>query len=198
MKSRPPAHAAAARAITSSVHTPSTPMPSALPRTLAVTRPARRPVYGPGPVPTAILVRSAAAAPADLSTLAMAGASSSPCLRASTADSCAITREPSCKATVTAGVAVSNASSSTVRQRRSRCWLAGPSHGGSAADDGPGGHGSLHLPCGGQRASPELAHPNRAETAVRALQALQGDDVHHVLVPDHHPDPVGGVTDDIE
>ena len=41
----------AGAAITSSVQTPWTGTPSALPSTRAVTRPARRPVYGPGPGP---------------------------------------------------------------------------------------------------------------------------------------------------
>jgi hypothetical protein len=49
----------------------------------------------------------------------MAGASNSPCRRASTASSAVTTAVPSCSATVTAGVAVSKASSSTVEQRRS-------------------------------------------------------------------------------
>src|SRR5580693_334532 len=63
MNSWPAAAGAAARAITSRVHTPMAGTPSALARTRAVTRPARSPVYGPGPVPTATASRSVRAAP---------------------------------------------------------------------------------------------------------------------------------------
>ena len=68
MNSRPAAVGRAARAITSRVQTPWTGISSALASTRAVTRPARRPVYGPGPVPTAIASRSVRAAPPSAST----------------------------------------------------------------------------------------------------------------------------------
>jgi hypothetical protein len=84
----------------------------------AVTRPTRRPVYGPGPTPTAIALRSPGAAPASAITRAMDGVSSSVCLRRSTFS--AAPRRPtpspgdhSYSATVTAAVAVSKAKTST-------------------------------------------------------------------------------------
>src|SRR3984885_1038222 len=88
-------------------------MPSAAPSTPALTRPTRRPVYGPGPTPTAMPVRSCGDAPASAMTLAMTGASSSAWRCASTVTSWASGWPPSCSATVTAGVAVSRPSSST-------------------------------------------------------------------------------------
>src|SRR5208282_4728979 len=188
MNSRPAAAGAAARAITSRVHTPTAGTPSALDRTLAVTRPARRPVYGPGPVPTAIASRSARVAPPAASTCSMMAASSSPCRRELTVVWPARTRDPSCRATVMAGVAVSRASSSTVDQRRSRGSVTGPR--GSA---NPGEYlvrrGERRGAQGGGRYRPEAAAVPRA---------LHGDVDQHVAVPDHHGDLVRGAASDME
>src|SRR6185437_543024 len=194
----------------SMVQTPCTGRPSASPSARAVTSPARSPVYGPGPVPTAIPVRSPAAAPAVAITRAMAGASSSPCRRASTASSAVTTAVPSCSATVTAGVAVSKASSSTVEQRRSPGEVAGPAWAGwpgetprtggfpvvgypvpscrVSAAVGQCGEG---LPGGGERPGLQLAQPDRPVAAGRrALLTLEGHRDQHVAVPDHQRDQV--------
>src|SRR5438128_10791343 len=88
-------------------------MPSTAPSTRAVTTPTRSPVYGPGPTPTATAVRSARDAPASAMTFAIMGASSSPWRRPSEANASETTRSPSCKATLTAGVAVSKPTTST-------------------------------------------------------------------------------------
>ena len=117
LAARRPASTASA-AMTSRVQTPCTGTPRALPSTRAVTSPTRSPVYGPGPVPTAIAVRSPAASRPRASTCVDAAASSSPWRRASTVVRIGQHLFPSCRATVTAGVAVSNASSSTVAQNR--------------------------------------------------------------------------------
>jgi hypothetical protein len=79
----------------------------------AVIRPTRRPVNGPGPTPTATPVSSVRERPASASTFSIPGASSSPCLRASISVCSASTPSSPRSATVTAGVAVSKAKSST-------------------------------------------------------------------------------------
>src|ERR1022692_2371429 len=204
MNSRPPALWLAAVAITSSVQ----------PSTRAVTRPTRRLVYGPGPVPTAIEVRSRGAAPATASTRWIDGVSSSPWRRASTADSCASTPEPSCSATVTAGVAVSKARISTVSQRSHPDRLAGPSERrrprpllvagssgvGSAdgyadrptasADGRTGLDGGEQLLSHCQRSGPQLADRDWAEAA--ALLRLQAGSDQHVPISHQDGDPVRG------
>src|SRR5579864_126315 len=97
----------------SSEHTPYTGRPSTEPSTRAVTTPTRNPVYGPGPTPTATPVRSPRAAPASAMTFAIMGVSSSECRLASSANASLTTRSPSCRATLTASVAVSKPTTST-------------------------------------------------------------------------------------
>src|ERR1700691_5255992 len=183
MTSWPAAAGAAARAITSRVHTPMAGMPSALARTRAVTRPARSPVYGPGPVPTATASRSVRAAPPSASTFSIIAASSSPCRRELTTASAASTRDPSCRATVTAGVAVSKASS-TVDQRRSRGGLVWPHRSVKRGD---------RLVCGRERAGAQGRARHRTE-AVAVLLALHRDNDQRVVVPHHHGDLVRDVA----
>jgi hypothetical protein len=79
----------------------------------AVTSPTRRPVNGPGPVPTASAVRSWRTSPASRSTRSISGASCSPCFIRCSERASATTDSPSCRATVTYGVAVSKASSTS-------------------------------------------------------------------------------------
>src|ERR1700730_672311 len=196
MKSRPAA-GAAARALTARVHTPTTGTPRALASTRAVTRPARRPVYGPGPVPTAIASRSVRPRPAEASTRSIIGASSSPRWRAPAAVSPASTRVPSCRATVTAGVAVSNASSSTVAQRRSRGDLPAPDGRPPPASPADPGWGSVnpgqHLVRRGERPGPQRGHRHRPEAAA-VLLALHRDGDQHVAVADHDGDLVRSIA----
>src|SRR6185437_10481001 len=135
-----------------------------------------------------MLARAAASA------LVMAGASDSPWRRESTTDSRASTRLPSCKATVTAGVAVSKARISTVSQRshlarvlRTSTVLAR----GDAPPEGPGSaFGWLRLDrrqqatSDGQRVELKLASRNRAEAV--AVVGPQADRDQDVPVLQHH------------
>ena len=104
-----------------------------------------QPGYGPGPIPTAMWVTSSRSTPASATTVRIWGVRSSPWRRAaSTVVRAARTRTPSGpdshSAVVTAGVAVSKASSSTVdqpirvcpRRVRSVCRASGRRCGGSA------------------------------------------------------------------
>src|SRR5580704_7921687 len=184
MNSRPAAAGAAAHAITSRVHTPMAGTPSALAKTRAVTRPARSPVYGPGPVPTATASRSVRAAPPSASTFSIIAASSSPWRRELTTASAASTRDPSCRATVTAGVAVLKASSSTVDQRRSRGGLVWPHRSVKRGD---------RLVRGRERAGAHGGVRYRTE-AVAVLLALHRDNNQRVVVPHYHGDLVGDVA----
>src|ERR1700691_3056633 len=179
MTSWPAAAGAAARAMTSRVRTRMAGWPSALARTRAVTRPARSPVYGPGPVPTATASRSVRAAPPSASSFSIIAASSSPCRRDLTTASAASTRDPSCRATVTAGVAVSKASS-TVDQRRSRGGLVWP-------------HRSVKRGDRRVRGGAQGRVRHRTE-AVAVLLALHRDNDQRVVVPHHHGDLVRDVA----
>src|SRR5439155_10245452 len=98
-------------------HTPYSGTSAASANAAAVTSPTRSPVNGPGPSPATTAPTAVGAAPASASTSRIAGPSSSPCRRGSTFTRTAGGRpEPSVTAAaVTAGVAVSTASTSTVR-----------------------------------------------------------------------------------
>src|SRR4029077_20939615 len=157
-------------------------MPSTAPSTRAVTTPTRSPVYGPGPTPTATAVRSARDAPASASTLAIIGASSSPWRRPSAAYASETTRSPSCKATLTTGVAVSKPSTSTppslVGARRGR---AGPRHRvRTLVERALGRAGEGH----GRRGQLGLRH-RPVVPLVGVLQPVQRDGHHHVVVAHH-------------
>src|SRR4051794_3147818 len=152
-------------------------MSSAMPRVRAVTRPTRRPVNGPGPTPTATAVMSWRATHVSSSSAVIPGASSSPCRRASTVVEEATTRSPSCRATVTAGVAVSKASSTATRLRGPRRI-----HGRDQVDAAP------PLPDGPQPQRPGLA----LLVAVRAqqphLEAVVGEPLGDPGAPLHDGD----------
>src|SRR5262245_2176996 len=142
-------------------------------------------------------VTSQGCAPALARTVAIAGASSSPCRLASTADSHATTSEPSCAATVTAGVAVSNARMNTVSQPSHRDDVTGPpgisprtGRAGLGNSDGgqrlyPAQRGSREL----ERARLELADRDRAESVSRVTLNAYRDK--HVPVPREHNDLLG-------
>ena len=68
---------------------------------------------GPGPTPTAMPVSDEAVTPAAASTCSIPGASISPCRIDSSDSKVATTEVPSWSATVTCGVAVSKASSTS-------------------------------------------------------------------------------------
>src|SRR3984957_11458004 len=175
-------------------------MPSAAPSTFAVTTPTRRPVYGPGPTPTAMPVRSCWERPASAMILAIDGASSSAWRCASTVTSWASGWPPSWSATVTARVAVSSPSSSTTNERSAPSALltASPACGRRLRPFGAGLAGSSddlggHFAGDRLRGGGEIGHRHRtvllaAGVLVEALY-LRGDD--HVPIADVNGRDVG-------
>ena len=106
-----------AQPIASSVPTPYAGIASESASAAAVTSPTRSPVKGPGPTPATTAPSSRGRTPDSWSTASIAGASSSPCARASTVTRRASRRASasvtSARAAVIAGVAESTTTMST-------------------------------------------------------------------------------------
>src|SRR5262245_9913540 len=193
---RPDTRASAAS--TSSVHTPLTGRPSTAPMVRAVTSPIRRPVNGPGPTPTAMPVRSPRSMFACWNTCAIAGASSSPCRMTSTCVLSASTCVPSCTATVTAGVAVSKASSTGRGYGVRRSSAQGAGQGSAQVDADPAPADGVHAHVSRvdlvvapviRRASVERAGA-AAAAAYDDLQPVTRQRLGHPLAPLDHGDRI--------
>src|SRR5581483_11270336 len=159
----------------SSEHTPYAGMSSVSASVAAVTRPTRSPVNGPGPTPTTTAPRSRGLAPACASTASSAGASSSPCARASTVTRSATSSTPVSPTVASAAVIAGVAESITTMSTSPRIVS-----------------GAVE-PCGGQPGGPvagvghQFDHPRLVVQALDAyLQEGVGELLGHALAPLDH------------